>query len=38
MKQSHKNTPVLLDLITRHVCGDADPSGFTVRVFMSVSR
>lgn len=32
MKQFYKNTPVVLDLITRHVRRDADPSGFTIRL------
>lgn len=31
MKQFFKNTPVVLDLITRHVRRDTDPSGFTIR-------
>lgn len=32
MKQFYKNAPVVLDLITRHIRWDADPSGFTIRV------
>lgn len=32
MKLFYRNTPVVLDLIARHVCRDANPSGFTIRV------